>query len=223
MFRAIVPRYDLLNHLLSFGLDCLWRRAAARAALNGTARPLVLDLCAGTGDLALEIARRCPGARVVALDFVPEMLEKAAEKSARRGLSGRIEPLCADALRLPFGAGVFDLVTMAFGLRNISPPEGALAEARRVLRPGGRLVVLEFALPARGVWRRLYSFYFFRILPRIGRLISGSSAYEYLPASVESFADPPRLRAMIEGQGFAGAEWRVLAGGAVALHRARAV
>ena len=221
MFGSITPRYDFLNHLLSLNLDRRWRRKAAELAFEGMTRPRVLDLCAGTGDLAIELARRCAEARIVALDFVAPMLERARDKCRNAGLADRVLPLCGDALRLPFCDGAFDVVAVAFGLRNISPVEAALSEAARVIRPGGRLLILEFALPARGLWRRLYGFYFFRILPKIGRWISGTSAYSYLPASVALFPEPDRLGEMLGAFGFVEARWRPLAGGAVALHTAR--
>jgi len=232
MFDSVAPRYDLLNHLLSLNLDRRWRRAATQAAfgtppaeadptrLDGR-RPLqVLDLCAGTGDLALELVRRSPAARVIALDFVEPMLQRSRARVQSLGLTDRIFPLCGDALQMPFRDGSFDLLTVAFGLRNLSPLERALDEAARVLRPGGRIVILEFALPTRGVWGWFYRFYFFRVLPRIGRWISGTSAYSYLPASVALFPEPAQWSTMLEGHGFVEARWRSLAGGAVALHTA---
>ena len=221
MFGAITPRYDLLNHLLSLNLDRRWRRKAAELAFEGLRRPRVLDLCAGTGDLAIELARHCSDAWIVALDFVAPMLERARDKCRKVNLADRVHPLCGDALRLPFRDRTFDLLAVAFGLRNTSPIEAALSEAARVIRPGGRLLILEFSLPARGFWRRLYGFYFYRILPKIGRWISGTSAYSYLPASVALFPEPDRLREMLGRSGFVEAEWRPLAGGAVALHTAR--
>ena len=127
-----------------------------------------------------------------------------------------------DALEMPFADATFDALTVAFGLRNLSPVKRALAEARRVIRPGGRIVILDFALPTRGVWARLYRFYFFRILPSIGRWISGTSAYSYLPASVALFPEPAELAAQLELHGFTQAWWQSLAGGAVALHVAKA-
>ena len=222
MFSSIARHYDLLNHLLSLNLDRRWRRVAARAAVENLTRPRVLDVCAGTGDLALELARQCPRASVVAVDFVVPMLERGRMKFRRAALDNRIRDLCGDALRLPFRDRSFDAMAVAFGLRNVAPVERALAEAARVLRPGGRLVILEFALPARGLWRRLYGFYFFRILPKIGRWISGTAAYSYLPASVALFPEPDRLRETLEQHGFVNAHWRPLAGGAVAIHVAGA-
>ena len=221
MFTSVAPQYDLLNHLLSLNRDHRWRRVATRAALEGLHSPRVLDLCAGTGDLALEMARQCVGAKVVAADFVVPMLARAAEKIRRAGAAGRIAPLCADALYLPFRAASFDVVTMAFGLRNLSPVERALDEAARVLRPGGRIVILEFSMPLPGLWRRVYAFYFFRVLPKIGRWVSGTSAYSYLPASVALFHEPERLAEGLAQHGFVDAHWQPLTGGVVAVHSAR--
>lgn len=220
MFTAVAPRYDLLNHVLSLNLDRRWRRAAARTAFDGLERPFILDLCAGTGDLAIELAGHCPEARIVALDVAVPMLERARAKVRRAAVSGAILPLCGDALCLPFRDGSFDLLTVAFGLRNLSPLERALDEAARVIRPGGRLVALEFALPERGLWRRLYGFYFFRVLPRIGNWISGTSAYSYLSRSVAVFPAPQQLGELLESHGFVETHSQLLAGGAVALHSA---
>ena len=221
MFVSVAPDYDLLNHLLSLNLDRRWRRAAAQTAFDGLKRPFVLDLCAGTGDLAVELAGHCPDALIVALDFATPMLERARAKIHRVGLPGLILPLCGDAICLPFRDGSFDLLTVAFGLRNLSPLERALDEAVRVIRPGGRLVALEFALPERGLWQHLYGFYLFHVLPRIGNWISGTSAYSYLPRSVSLFPTPQRLTKLLESHGFVEAESRLLAGGAVAIHTAR--
>lgn len=230
MFTTVAPRYDFLNHLLSLNFDRRWRIRAAQAALEGFERPHVLDLCAGTGDLALELARQSPQAHVVALDFVEPMLRRAAAKAqdiARIGRIGHIGPIgsmrpmcfcCGDALQLPFPDGSFDALTVAFGLRNLSPIEGALGEMARVIRTGGRVVILEFALPQKGLWRRIYSFYFFRILPKVVRWISGTSAYSYLPASVILFPEPSRLSEMLGQQGLGSAQWKPLSGGTVGLY-----
>jgi len=234
MFASIAPRYDLLNHLLSLNLDRRWRRTAAQMAFGVGRRdaafslldcpqpPRVLDLCAGTGDLAIELARHCPEAHVVALDFVKPMLDRGRAKSLRAGMGDRIHVLCGDAFQLPFRAHSFDVLAVAFGLRNLSPVEAALTEAARVIRPGGRLVILEFAMPARRLWRWLYGLYFFRVVPKIGRWISGTSAYSYLPASVALFLEPARLTETLGRLGFVDAQWRALAGGAAAVHVARA-
>jgi len=221
MFTSIARRYDLLNHLLSLNLDRRWRQRAAHEAFDGRPRSRVLDLCAGTGDLALELARRFGDARIVALDFLEPMLERGRAKSRRAGMANRIYPVCGDALHLPFRDHSFEVLTVAFGLRNLFPIEKSLAEMARVIQPGGQIVILEFALPAQRFWRWLYGLYFFRILPKIGKWISGTSAYSYLAASVALFPQPERLCEMLGKRGFADVQWHPLTGGTVALYTAR--
>jgi demethylmenaquinone methyltransferase/2-methoxy-6-polyprenyl-1,4-benzoquinol methylase len=203
MFDAIAPRYDLLNHVLSAGLDRRWRDAAVDAlALSPGAR--VIDLCTGTGDLAVATVRRSQGSTVVGVDFAGEMLRLGLAKVRDLGLASRIRLVRGDAVRIPLGDASCDGATVAFGIRNVAEPRLALVELARVLRPGGRLAILEFGQPRiRGV-RTLYSWYFRYLLPLIGRLISKhESAYSYLPASVGAFPAPGEFLQMCESSGFA--------------------
>ncbi|RIH85355.1 Ubiquinone/menaquinone biosynthesis C-methyltransferase UbiE [Meiothermus luteus] len=215
MFSEIAPRYDLLNRVLSAGVDRRWRKALVEAALErGPKR--ILDLATGTGDVALLLKRLAPQAEVIGGDFAPPMLELARLKARRAGLE--ISFVQADALALPFPDHRFDLVTIAFGFRNFADHERALAELHRVIAPGGRLCILEFPPPPKGGLGRLYRLYFTRILPLIGGLISGNpGAYRYLPESVERFPDPPTLATMMGLAGFE-THYRPLTGGIAALH-----
>lgn len=220
MFGAIAPRYDLLNHLLSLNRDRAWRRRAVDRLLEG--RPSegrFLDACAGTFDLALELARRRGFAgRVVASDFALPMLRRGLPKL--RGCP--VSPLCGDALRLPFADATFDGVTVGFGVRNLTDVDAGLRELARVLRSGGRLVVLEFATPTWPPFRALYLFYFRRILPWIGRRVSRhEAAYSYLPASVLEFPPPPAFAARLHDAGFDAVSYERMTGGIVAIHVAR--
>jgi demethylmenaquinone methyltransferase/2-methoxy-6-polyprenyl-1,4-benzoquinol methylase len=233
MFSQIAPRYDLLNHLLSMQLDRVWRRRVARRVrpilLRGDAR--VLDLCCGTGDLAFSL-RRAPGtvAQIVGADFSHAMLVRARAKSlsgdsgrARRAVpvrdSDAMPVFEADALRMPFADGSFDLVTTAFGFRNLANYEDGLREIFRVLRPGGTVAILEFTEPPPGLMGDLYRWYFRHVLPRIGAFLSGDGkAYSYLPASVSRFFRPAELAALMTAVGYQGAEYRVWTFGTVALH-----
>ncbi len=201
MFNAIAPRYDLLNRLLSAGFDVGWRRAAMRT-LGLTGSELVLDLCSGTGDLALAaVTARPAAARVIGLDFAREMLNLGVRKAAGHG--GRVQWVQGDAMAVPLASASVDAATVAFGLRNVEAPACAFADVFRVLKPGGRFTILEFGLPARPVFRQAYLAYFRFVLPRIGRLVSGhSSAYTYLPASVASFPAPDRVAALLADAGF---------------------
>jgi demethylmenaquinone methyltransferase/2-methoxy-6-polyprenyl-1,4-benzoquinol methylase len=217
MFAGIAGRYDLLNHLLSGNVDKRWRHAVAqtlRPSLVEGAR--VLDVACGTGDLSLVLAR-AGAASVVGLDFCRPMLEIARRKAA---VESRAIPFVeGDALRLPFADGSFDVATIAFGLRNLAGVEEGLRELRRILRPSGRIAVLEFSDPVVPGFRALFRFYFKRVLPRIGGLVSGSrGAYEYLPDSVSKFPDQKRLAALMSETGFEGVEYRNLTGGIAALH-----
>lgn len=189
MFDRIAPTYDLLNHLLSFGTDLRWRRYAAEVLMRaGMAR--VLDVCCGTGDMALSLLRQAeavsPGVAVAATDFAPAMTRLGMAKVSADSMR-RISFSVADTLCLPFADNTFDLVTVAFGIRNVENLERGLGEMVRVCRSGGRLAVLEFSHPRNPFFRRVYDFYFFRVLPRIGQAISGSAAYRYLPESVAEF------------------------------------
>ncbi|WP_027482227.1 bifunctional demethylmenaquinone methyltransferase/2-methoxy-6-polyprenyl-1,4-benzoquinol methylase UbiE [Deinococcus pimensis] len=215
MFAQIAPRYDLLNRVLSFGVDRGWRRAATTEALRrNPAR--VLDVATGTADFALELKRRAPGAEVVGCDFVPQMLEIGRRKAAALGLDVRLEE--GDALHLPYPDGSFDVVTCAFGFRNFADYARGLSEFHRVLRPGGRLVLLEFPPPRPGLFGALFRFYFNHVLPRVGALVSGSAgAYTYLPESVLAFPDPDRLARMMLAAGFR-TRHRLLTFGIAALH-----
>ena len=217
MFAGIASRYDLLNHLLSGNVDRRWRRLVAeklRPALD--ADSTVLDVACGTGDLSIVIAEAC-GARVVGVDFCRPMLDIAARKSAE--MSRTIPFVEGDALRLPFADEKFDAATIAFGLRNLSDVAGGLGELRRILKPGGRLVVLEFSRPVVPGFRALFQFYFSRVLPRVGGLVSGSrGAYEYLPDSVSKFPDQARLASLMKEVGFVNVDYRNLTGGIAALH-----
>lgn len=217
MFAGIADRYDLLNHLLSGNIDRRWRRLVAeklRPSLRVGAS--VLDVACGTGDLAIVLAEKC-GARVVGVDFCRPMLEIAARKSGN--FSRAIPFVEGDALRLPFADESFDAATIAFGLRNLSDVGGGLAELQRVLKPGGRLAVLEFSRPVVPGFRKLFQFYFSRLLPRVGGLVSGSrGAYEYLPDSVSKFPDQERLATLMRDKGLVDVEYRNLTGGIAALH-----
>jgi len=233
MFDAVARRYDFLNHFLSAGTDRRWRRRAAEicaqnlAAGHAGARqaaplhaPVVLDLCAGTGDLAMAVAARCPEASVIACDFSRPMLDRAARKFARSGAAGRLACLEADALALPLADASVDAVTCGFGLRNLADRSRGLAEMVRVLRPGGAAVILEFYPPrGYGPWARAFGLYFRRILPRLGAWISGADlgGYQYLVDSIEAFGPPESTLAAIAGAGLAGVRTERLFGGMVAV------
>jgi len=194
MFDGIAPRYDLLNHLLSLNIDKRWRARVVRSvpAADGP----VLDVCSGTGDLAFEYDRAGGGGmRVVGADFAAEMLARAVAKSRRRGSHPRVAFVQADAQRLPFADDTFEVVAVAFGLRNVTEPDRGLAEMTRVARPGGRVAVLEFSRPRHWRFGRAYRAYFRYLLPWVGQLFSrsGEKAYVYLPASVMEFPDGEAL------------------------------
>jgi demethylmenaquinone methyltransferase/2-methoxy-6-polyprenyl-1,4-benzoquinol methylase len=213
MFTAIAPRYDLLNHVLSFNIDRLWWRRTARTfrpVLSGP-EARVLDLCCGTGDMTFALRRQagntCP--QILGADFSHAMLQRALLKSADRSSQNSPRPgwIEADALNLPFPDGHFNLVTSAFGFRNLADYDAGLREIARVLRSGGELGILDFSEP-KGLIGRLYRLYFKRILPRVGTLISGvSGPYAYLPASVERFPEPEEMLARMRRAGFTEASW----------------
>jgi demethylmenaquinone methyltransferase/2-methoxy-6-polyprenyl-1,4-benzoquinol methylase len=220
MFGTIAARYDLLNRALSLRRDVGWRREAARELPDDSAAR-VLDLCGGTGDLAIEIAVRRRAGWVVCCDFCHPMLARAEEKFRRRGLSERCTALEADGLHLPFPDGTFDGVTIAFGVRNFADMGAGLRESLRVLRPGGCLVVLEFSRPEVPVLGRLYRLYLASVLPRLGTLGSGREGpYGYLARTISEFPDAPELAGRIREAGFAAVGWRKLTGGIVAIHTA---
>lgn len=203
MFDAIAPRYDLLNQWLSAGFDRRWRRRAVRS-LALTGRETLLDLCTGTADVALAARCSAGGARrVVGVDFAAAMLEVAREKIDRAGERASIALLRGDATRLPIEGASVDALSVAFGVRNVDDPVAACREMCRVLRPGGRLAILEFAIPKLAAVRGAYLFYFTRVLPRLGKLVSHhSTAYAYLPASVGAFQTPDEFARLLRDVGF---------------------
>jgi len=224
IFSEIAPRYDLLNHLLSLNVDRAWRRRAVdELAWEGNPGGLYLDLCAGTGDLAVELAgRRGFRGRVVTADFARPMLVEGEEKG--EAAPAPIHPVCGDALSLPFGEGVFHGAAVSFGVRNLASLEEGFRELYRVVRPGGRVVILEFTLPPNPLVRRAYLFYFDRILPLVGRVVSGHPwAYRYLPESVREFPSPRGVAERMERVGFRGVRWSLLTLGIAAIHVGRRI
>ena len=221
MFAEIAPRYDFLNHFLSISIDRHWRKVAvakAGAFLKGKSNPVCLDLCSGTGDLALEL-NRVLNVRVVASDFCHPMLTRGLLKVRDVQREGSIPFIEADSLVLPFADHSFDVASIAFGLRNLEDAKEGLAEMKRVLKPGGAAIVLEFSRPVIPVFRQLFEFYFHHVLPHLGALISGqNSAYRYLPTSVSRFPPQKDLAAMMESVGYVNVGYRNLSGGVAALH-----
>ena len=206
MFDRIAPVYDAMNRLMTAGLDRRWRRLTAELVRPGDR---VLDACCGTGDLAIACARA--GGRVTGLDFSERMLERARRKAPR------LEWVAGDLLALPFADASFDAATVGFGVRNVEDLERALAELRRVLRVGGRVGILEITRP-RGVLAPFYRVWFDGVVPLLGKLLPGGSAYTYLPASVRRFPEPDQLAGLIASAGFEDVRYRRFAGGIVALH-----
>ena len=218
MFARIAPRYDLLNHLLSFNRDRVWRRRTAQALAPRlqSADSRALDLCCGTADLTLDLARVSRGT-VIGSDFVHDMLVRGQGKAANA--KTRILLAEADALTLPFADGSFDVVTAAFGFRNLANYQRGLEEIRRVLKRGGEVGILEFALPERGLFAKLYRVYFHRILPWVGGRLSGAHApYSYLPASVTRFPDCAEFARWMETAGFGNVRYQLWTGGTVVLY-----
>ena len=202
MFDSIAPRYDLLNHLLSAGMDRGWReRAVTSLELRRGAR--VIDLCTGTADVALAVARRDADSSVVGVDFAGEMLRRGHAKVREAGFERRIRLLRGDAMRIPLADATCDAATIAFGIRNVAEPVAALAELARVLRPGAGLAILEFGQPRIPGISTLYRWYFTYLLPRVGKAVSKDGhAYSYLPASVGTFPPPDEFARIIASQGF---------------------
>ena len=207
MFDRIAPVYDVMNHVMTAGLDRRWRKLAASEVVWPGDR--VLDACCGTGDLAVAAEQR--GGRVVGLDFSERMLERARKKS------GGIEWVQGDALALTFDDGEVDAATVGFGVRNLADLEGGLRELGRVLKPGGKLAVLEITRP-KGLLKPFFRLWFDGVVPVLGRVLPGGEAYTYLPASVRRFPGPDDLSALFEAAGFEDVRYRLLGGGIVALH-----
>jgi demethylmenaquinone methyltransferase / 2-methoxy-6-polyprenyl-1,4-benzoquinol methylase len=209
MFDRIAPIYDAMNRVMTVGLDRSWRRLAVEAVVQPGDR--VLDACCGTGDLAIAAERE--GGHVTGLDFSPAMLARARRKS------DTITWVEGDMLALPFDDGAFDAATVGFGVRNVADLEQGVAELRRILRPGGRLAILEITQP-RGVLKPFFSLWFDRIVPVLGRVLPGGKAYTYLPASVRRFPGAEELAALLERHGFERVRFRLMGGTIVALHSA---
>lgn len=225
MFGEIAPRYDLLNHLLSLNTDRYWRWRATRLAAPVVEGPMadapLLDLCTGTGDLALAYDRAANAKlRITAADFCPQMLELGRQKGAKRNANARIDWVEADATTLPFEDDTYQLVTVAFGLRNVSDTDGGLREMTRVCRPGGRVAVLEFSSPRWTPFKQVYSWYFRNVLPRIGQTImrNNSAAYEYLPQSVGQFYEYEALTERMEAAGLSNVRYHPLTLGVATLY-----
>jgi demethylmenaquinone methyltransferase / 2-methoxy-6-polyprenyl-1,4-benzoquinol methylase len=215
IFTAIAPTYDRLNRIISFRLDQRWRQdAVSRLGWERAPEGIYLDLCAGTLDFGATLARQAGfRGRIVGADFVPRMLQLGRVKSPR------LAPVTADALELPFSAAQFDGVMVGWGVRNLVDLDAGLAETARVMAPGARLVILEMALPSRRWLRSIYQFYFRRVLPRLGRLISKHrTAYTWLPESTQAFPGPAELARRLAAQGFVDVHYRLLMGGVCALH-----
>ncbi len=221
MFSSIAPRYDLLNHVLSMNVDRLWWNRTGRAFSDVLRRPgaQVLDLCCGTGDMTFALHRRMTGAggKLFGADFSHAMLVRAEEKSGSR----RIRWIEADALKLPFASDTFQLVTAAFGFRNLANYDRGLAEIFRVLAPGGEIGILDFGEP-KGIVGKVYRVYFRQVLPRIGTLISGvRGPYDYLPASVLRFPSPQEMLQRMSGAGFRDVSWTPYTFGIAGLYRGK--
>ena len=222
MFDAIAGRYDLLNHLLSAGIDTRWRTRAI-ASLRLTGRERVLDLCTGTADLAIAAMRARPAAsRVIGVDFAAAMLRVARDKLVRRRLDDRVALVRGDATRIPAADGSVDAITIAFGIRNVEQVAPACAEMHRVLRHGGRLAILEFAVPTTPGLSTVYLWYLHHVLPRIGRIVSRhNAAYGYLPASIGAFTPPDEFVKLLRQAGFLDVAPVRLTFGSVILYTAR--
>ena len=212
MFDRIAPVYDVMNRVMTAGLDIRWRRFAAESAVRSGDR--VLDAACGTGDLALADLK-AGAAKVTGLDFSEAMLARARRKTGAR--KDALEWVEGDMLALPFADGTFDAATVGFGVRNVADLELGLRELHRVLRPGGRLAILEITQP-RGALRPFFSLWFDRVVPALGKVLPGGSAYSYLPASVKRFPDAETLAQMLRECGFGDVRFRLLAGSIVALH-----
>ncbi|MDP6101688.1 MAG: ubiquinone/menaquinone biosynthesis methyltransferase [Dehalococcoidia bacterium] len=219
LFDRISERYDLLNTVMSGGMHHRWRRRAACLAVQED-QGEALDLATGTGDFALDLVRGPGVARVVGLDFAPKMLRFAQSKTKRRGLSHRVEWMLGDAQSLPFTNDHFLYITIGFGLRNFANKEAALAEIFRVIRPGGRVVVLDIVpLAGGGILQRLLRAYFRGVVPRLGTFVAGNNeAYKYLPDSVDSYLTPQELSIMMENAGLQRVWYKMLGLGTLALH-----
>lgn len=202
MFGAIAPRYDLLNRVLSFGVDRRWRKKAVQK-VKFSPQGKILDIATGTGDLALATARSTPSSvAITGIDFCPEMIELARPKVEKEGMSSRIDFAVAPCEAIPYPDHTFDSVTIAFGIRNVVDRMLGLKEMHRVLKPGGRVVILEFSTPRSMLFREIYRFYFHRLLPRIAGLFSRFDAYKYLPESVSEFPDQQEFAKMMTEAGF---------------------
>lgn len=218
MFNKIAPRYDLLNRVLSLGIDRRWRRFAVRQ-LQVPDNGLILDIATGTGDVALEIARQTGhSVRIVGSDFTQGMLVLGRDKIDALPCRDRIVLVNAPCESMPHPDGIFDGITIAFGIRNVVDRQKGLYEMARVLKPGGRAVILEFAEPRNRLFRSIYYFYFLRVLPFLGGLISQRSAYQYLPDSVLEFPDRETFKGMMEQAGFTDVKVHDLTGGIAAVH-----
>jgi demethylmenaquinone methyltransferase/2-methoxy-6-polyprenyl-1,4-benzoquinol methylase len=223
MFSDIAGRYDLMNRLMTFGRDQAWRRyTVSRLALPHGARTSILDVATGTGDLALEVRRQWPQATVVGVDFVPDMLAQARGKLARREESGArvgVHLVTGDALHLPFPRATFDGVVTGFALRNVVDIPAAFAEIARVTRPGAQLACLEITRPRLPLFRDIYRWYFYRMVPVIGGLVAGTrTAYTYLPHSVAEFLSPEEIAVVMQDTGWRDVTFRRLTLGTVAVH-----
>jgi len=218
MFARIARCYDFMNRLMTLGRDRAWRRYVARQAALPQ-RGLALDVATGTADLALALARRYPYGRVVGVDFCPEMIDIGRGKVATAGENLRIRLVIGDALRLPFADSCFDAVTSSFALRNVADIPQILTEMGRVVKAGGRVVCLEIARPTLTIFRQLFHFYFYRLVPLLGRVIAGQKeAYRYLPNSLTHFLSPEELKTVMEGVGLSKVWYRRLMLGTVAMH-----
>jgi demethylmenaquinone methyltransferase / 2-methoxy-6-polyprenyl-1,4-benzoquinol methylase len=218
MFDSIAWRYDFLNHFLSFGIDRIWRRRAVRIISQLYQNPEILDVATGTGDLAIEAMRTNP-LKIAGIDISRKMLEIGKDKIRRKGFSGKIDLMQGDSENIPFGDDLFDVSMVAFGVRNFSDPLKGLMEMKRVTRNGGMILVLEFSKPSGFLFRKVYNFYFTKILPFVGKLFSkDKSAYSYLPDSVYKFPDNEKFLELLTKAGFCETRQVKLTGGVASIY-----